>query len=120
VADPAGSETLAPTVGTMARANGALTYVSSELHPAFSPLSTLTPTTQPKRRRRKTCKKFDWLEAKLSDGRAYLTGANFTIADAYAYVVTNWSNFTDFLTLIRDGGRWQIISKVFHWEERTN
>ncbi|MDI3335830.1 nuclear transport factor 2 family protein [Defluviimonas aestuarii] len=28
--------------------------------------------------------------------------------------------FTDCLTLILDEGRWQIISKVFHWEERTN
>ncbi len=27
--------------------------------------------------------------------------------------------FTDCLTLILDNGRWQIISKVFHWEERT-
>lgn len=27
-------------------------------------------------------------------------------------------HFTDCLTLIRDQGRWQIISKVFHWEER--
>ncbi|MCV2873159.1 nuclear transport factor 2 family protein [Defluviimonas sp. WL0050] len=27
--------------------------------------------------------------------------------------------FTDCLTLILDEGRWQIISKVFHWEERT-
>lgn len=24
--------------------------------------------------------------------------------------------FTDFLTLIRDGGEWRIISKVFHYE----
>lgn len=28
--------------------------------------------------------------------------------------------FTDCLTLILDEGRWQIISKVFHWEERKN
>ena len=27
--------------------------------------------------------------------------------------------FTDCLTLIHDEGRWQIISKVFHWEERA-
>ncbi len=28
--------------------------------------------------------------------------------------------FTDCLTLILDEARWQVISKVFHWEESTN
>lgn len=26
--------------------------------------------------------------------------------------------FTDYLTFIKEGGRWQVISKVFHFEER--
>ena len=26
--------------------------------------------------------------------------------------------FTDYLTFIKEGGRWQVISKVFHYEER--
>lgn len=97
VADAAGAETLAPKAGTMARArvNEALTYVSSELHPAFSPLFNPASDDAAKEAAKKNVqKKFDWLEAKLSDGRAYLTGANFTIADAYAFVVANWSNFT--------------------------
>jgi Putative lumazine-binding len=28
-------------------------------------------------------------------------------------------NFTDFLTLIRLDGRWQVMSKVFHYEEEA-
>lgn len=97
VADAAGAETLAPKAGTMARArvNEALTYVSSELHPAFSPLFNPSSDDAAKEAAKANVqKKFDWLEARLADGRAYLTGANFTIADAYAFVVTNWANFT--------------------------
>lgn len=97
VADRAGAETLAPKPGTLARArvNEMLTYTSSELHPAFSPLFNPAADEATKAAARKTvAAKLDWLEARLADGRAYLTGANFTIADAYAFVVANWANFT--------------------------
>lgn len=97
VADAAGGGTLAPEAGSLARArvNEALTYVSSELHPAFSPLFNPTATEAAKATAKTNAQqKFDWLEARLADGRAYLTGADFTIADAYAFVVANWANFT--------------------------
>lgn len=97
VADAAGAESLAPRAGTMARArvNEALTYVSFELHPAFSPLFNPASDDSVKAAAKAMVqKKFDWLEAKLADGRAYLTGADFTIADAYAFVVANWASFT--------------------------
>lgn len=29
-------------------------------------------------------------------------------------------HFTDLLTLIHVGGRWQIVAKVFHWETRRD
>ncbi|MGB3179650.1 MAG: glutathione transferase GstA [Albidovulum sp.] len=95
-ADRAGSGALAPKAGTMARArvNEALNYVGSELHVAFSPLFGGGDDTVKDAARTNVAKKFEWLESKLSDGRAYLTGADFTVADAYAFTVSNWANFT--------------------------
>lgn len=94
VADAAGAEKLAPKAGSFprARVNEAMTYVSSELHPAFSPL--FNPALDDAGRdaaRTNVGKKLDWLESLLADGRSFLTGAEFTIADAYAFVVSNWS-----------------------------
>lgn len=97
VADRAGDETLAPRAGTVARArvNELLNFTGTELHVAFKPLfNPATDDAAKDEARRQVGTKFDWLEAKLADGRAYLTGANFTVADAYAFVASNWANFT--------------------------
>jgi glutathione S-transferase len=87
---------LAPRAGTVARArvNEVLNYTGTELHVAFSPLFNPASDEAGREEARKAVgRKFDWLEARLADGRAYLTGASFTIADAYAFVVSNWANF---------------------------
>lgn len=97
VADRAGDLTLAPKPGTMARArvNELLNFTGTELHVAFHPLFNPAADDAAKDAARKTVgKKFDWLEGKLADGRAYLTGPGFTVADAYAFVASNWANFT--------------------------
>jgi glutathione S-transferase len=97
VADRAGDVGLAPKAGTLARArvNELLNFTGTEVHVAFHPLFNPAADDNAKEMARKAVgKKFDWLESRLSDGRAYLTGANFTIADAYAFVVSNWANFT--------------------------
>ncbi|MBD9374254.1 glutathione transferase GstA [Rhizobium sp. ARZ01] len=97
IADANGATELAPPAGTLARARvqEMLSFVGSELHKAFSPLFHPGKTDAEKDAAREMVgKKFDWLESCLSDGRAYLTGSAFTVADAYAFVVANWSSVT--------------------------
>jgi len=97
LADANGKEVLAPRAGTMARARvqEMLNFVASELHIAFGPLFSKTSTTAEKdAAKSKIAEKFSWLERSLADGRSHLTGKDFTVADAYAFVVANWANFT--------------------------
>lgn len=95
--DRAANPGLAPTGGTMARArvNEVLNFTGTELHVAFGPLFAANSSdAQKEAARQAVAGKLDWLEGKLADGRAHLTGEAFTIADAYAFVVANWANFT--------------------------
>lgn len=95
IADSNGATELAPAAGTLARARvqEMLNFVASELHKAFSPLFMPGKTEEELEAVKQTIgKKFDWLESRLADGRPYLTGNAFTVADAYAFVVSNWAN----------------------------
>lgn len=93
----AAEATLAPAGGTMARArvNEMLNFIGTELHIAFGPLFNPHATDAVRAEAvRLVTAKLGWLEGRLADGRMHLTGADFTIADAYGFVVVNWANFT--------------------------
>ncbi|KPB00378.1 glutathione transferase GstA [Ahrensia marina] len=88
---------LAPAIGTLERARmlEQLTFVSSELHKAFGPLFKEDVTEDEKANSRKAvAQKFNSVESLFADDRETVTGSNFTIADAYLFVVANWANFT--------------------------
>lgn len=94
IADSAAATTLAPPTGTLARARvqELLNFTASELHKAFGPLFSAIASQAAKDAAPAAIGKcFDWLEALLSDGREYLTGPQFTVADAYAFVVAGWA-----------------------------
>lgn len=80
---------------TRMRQQELLSFLSSELHKAYSPLFRATDPSEAERREVLTGidRKIARLERILSDGRAYLTGDRFGVADAYAFVILNWSNF---------------------------
>jgi glutathione S-transferase len=88
---------LAPPYGTYERykVQEWLNFVTSELHKQFSPLfRTDAPDEVKKYARGNIAKRVEWL-AKQLEGRSYLTGEQFTIADSYLFVVLNWARFTD-------------------------
>ena len=97
LADEHPSAHLIPAVGTMDRTRmlEQLTFVSSELHKAFGPLFQDTSSEAEQAKAREAVgRKFDIVETVLSDGRQTLVDDQFTIADAYLFVVANWANFT--------------------------
>jgi glutathione S-transferase len=90
-------DTVAPKAGTLerARVNEWLIYNTSEIHKTFSPLfNPATSEEHKKELKDKLASRFAFVDKHLGDGRSYLTGEKFTIADAYLFVVVNWSNFT--------------------------
>ena len=68
-----------------------LNYIATELHKGFAPL--FNPAITPEAREatvKALGKKFDFLEKAIA-GHSYLLGEQFTLADAYAYAVLNWT-----------------------------
>lgn len=87
---------LAPASGTIerARVNELLTFISSEVHKAFGPMFNPASTDDAKTTARANVeKRLAFVEKTLSDGRSYLTGDKFTVADAYLFTVVNWTKF---------------------------
>lgn len=85
--------TLAPVFGTMERWRLMewLAFIASEVHKGFSPL--WRPVTPPEVRERMVQalgNRFT-LIAKTLGVQPYLTGKEFTVADAYLFVILNWS-----------------------------
>ena len=97
LADQAPEAGLAPTNGTLERTRlqEALNFVSSELHNAFSPFFSGTDLDLEARKKAEAnvVRRIDHIERSLADDRTYLLGETFSVADAYAFVVLNWTNF---------------------------
>lgn len=95
LADQAPRSGLAPENGTMARYRLIewLTFISSEIHKGFGPLwNSANPDAVKQAAKDRLATRFGFLEQRLAD-RPYLTGSQFTIADAYLFTVVNWTNF---------------------------
>ncbi len=95
LADQKPSSGLAPQAGTMERYRLMewLNFITAELHKQFSPL--FKPKISEDWRENQVSllgRRFDYLVQNLQ-GKQYLMGDKFTIADAYLFTVLNWSNF---------------------------
>jgi glutathione S-transferase len=70
-----------------------LNYITSEIHKAFTPLfKPDTPDEYKTISKDNLGTRFGYLDGKLA-GKTFLTGDNFTVADAYLFTVVNWSKF---------------------------
>lgn len=93
LADLAPASGLAPANGTMARyrLQEWLNYLTSEVHKTFSPLfSPATPEDYKAIAKARLADRLRIVDAALA-GRSYLMGEQFTVADAYLFVLTNWA-----------------------------
>ena len=95
LADLAPASGLAPPAGTMARVQlqSWLGFIATELHKVFSPWL-FHPEYGAQAQdvaRSRLAARLDYVERQLGDGRQYLLGNTFTVADAYLYTVLSWS-----------------------------
>ncbi len=98
LADRAPQSGLAPAAGTAERYRLMewLTFISSELHKAFSPwlFNPKTPDGAKEMAKEAIAKRFAYFDAHLA-GKQYLMGDRFTVADAYLFTVAGWSKYVN-------------------------
>lgn len=99
---------LAPPGGSLPRTRlqEQLNFLASELHKAFTPLFQRNASEETKRAALGNVeRRLDLVEQMLADGRPYLMGDTYTVADAYLFVLSGWSKPTGI-----DLGRWPKLS----------
>lgn len=100
---------LIPRVGTMERYRVLewLNYIASELHKTFYPLFHLELAVDDWREaaRAKIARDFKWVNEQL-DGRDYLMGKRFSVADAYLFTVANWAHRVKI-----DLAQWPVLAR---------
>jgi glutathione S-transferase len=88
---------LAPPNGTLTRARlqEMLNFISSELHKTYSPLFSPATVAETRDERKEYLRKRYTYIDKLLAKRRFLLGDQFTVADAYLFVVTGWAKHAD-------------------------
>jgi glutathione S-transferase len=85
---------LIPAFGTMERYRVLewVGFIATEIHKGFGPLwKPDTPDAYKAIARENLARRFLYIESQL--GQDYLTGSQFTIADAYAFTTISWANY---------------------------
>lgn len=94
IADLAPAAELAPKPGSFERVRleEIMNFIGSELHKSYTPLFLPDTTEEGKTAARaRIAKKLAYLESILADGRDYLLGERFSVADGYLFTIVNWS-----------------------------
>lgn len=95
IADQAPQANLLPAFGTLERYRVLewLNYITTELHKSFGPLfNPAFPEDGKTFNKAALLTRLAWVDGQLA-GKSYLTGEQFSVADGYLFVVTNWTKF---------------------------
>ncbi|HXU58887.1 MAG TPA: glutathione transferase GstA [Verrucomicrobiae bacterium] len=93
IADQKPASKLAPPAGSMDRyrLQEWLNFITSEMHKAYGPLfNPQTPDAYREMSKTRIGDRLDFLSKSLQ-GKDYLMGSTFTVADAYLFVILGWS-----------------------------
>lgn len=95
LADRMPDRRLLPELGSLARyrVQEWIGFIGTELHKGFDPLwDALMPDAARRLAIRSLQRRIAYLDSCL-EGKSYLTGEHFTVADAYCFTVLNWARF---------------------------
>jgi glutathione S-transferase len=95
LADQKPAAGLAPAAGTIDRyrLQEWLTFIGTEMHKSFGTLFNKAAGDDAKQLAKgNIAKRLGYLNDQLAN-RQFLLGGNFTVADAYAFTIVNWTNF---------------------------
>ena len=95
IADQKPEADLLPKAGTTDRWKAVqwLAFIATELHKNFGPLfDKTTPEATQAKQKEKIGKRLKEVDAHLN-GKDYMLGSKFSVVDAYAFTIINWSNF---------------------------
>ena len=110
IADQKPASKLAPPAGSFERyrLQEWLNFITSELHKSFSPLfSDQTPAAWKETLKTRIAGRFDMLSKSLQ-GKDYLMGSTFTVADAYLFVILSWTGHVGI-----DLSKWPVLAAYF-------
>lgn len=110
LADQKPASGLVPAAGSFERyrVQEWLNFITSEIHKNFSPLFNPAASADWKEgAKANLAKRFGFIATHL-EGKQYLMGDQFTVADAYLFTVANWGQFVGV-----DIGQWPAV-KAFH------
>jgi len=95
LADQKPATGLAPAAGTIDRyrVQEWLAFIGTELHKTFGTLFNKASSDEAKQMAKANiAKRLSYINDQLTN-RQYLLGGNFTVADAYAFTIVNWTNY---------------------------
>lgn len=107
IADRVPERKLAPPAGSMERVRLQewLNYITSEIHKTFSPLFNKQASEDWKAAARALLDRRIGYVAQALEGRDYLMGDTFTVADCYLFTTLNWAHWVKI-----DLSRWPALA----------